>query len=67
MTKRFLRRPEVETKTGLSTSAIYEKMVAAEFPKPIPIAKRSVGWLESEVDQWIDARVRDARGEPVAA
>jgi prophage regulatory protein len=65
--KRFLRRPEVESKTGLSTSAIYAKMAANEFPKPIPLGKQSVGWLEESVDQWIDARIQAARGEPIHA
>lgn len=67
MSKRLLRRPEVESRTGLSTSAIYEKMAQSEFPKPIRISKRSVAWIESEVDCFIDQCIEAARGPKALA
>ncbi len=50
---RFLRRPEVELRTGLSRSAIYARMASGEFPRPRRIGKRAVGWLESDVELWL--------------
>jgi prophage regulatory protein len=54
MTK-ILRRPDVETATGLSRSSIYAAISLGEFPKPVRIGKRSVGWRESDILDWIDA------------
>ncbi len=59
----FLRRPAVESRTGLKRSTLYDLIAAGEFPKPIPLGKRIVGWLESEVSDWQRERVaeRDER------
>ena len=56
-TPEIKRRPEVEAKTGLSRSTIYEKMKNGTFPKPIKLGPRAVGWLETEVDAWISERI----------
>jgi prophage regulatory protein len=65
MTKQVLRRRAVEAKTGHSTSTIYEKMAAGDFPRPIKLGARAVGWLEEEVDYYIEQRLaeRDRRKE----
>lgn len=52
----LLRRPEVEQRTGLRKSAIYEQMAAGKFPQPRRISTRCVAWVASEVDVWIEAR-----------
>jgi prophage regulatory protein len=52
--KRFLRLPAVKNKTGLSGSSIYEGMAEGWFPRQIPISKNRVGWLEEEIDQFLD-------------
>ena len=57
----FLRRKQVETRTGLSRSAIYQYIKDGLFPKPVPLGPRAVGWLESEVSEWIAGRVKIAR------
>jgi prophage regulatory protein len=57
----FLRRKQVETRTGLSRSTIYQYIKDGDFPKPVPLGPRAVGWLESDVSDWIAARVRIAR------
>jgi prophage regulatory protein len=54
---RLLRRPEVENKTGLSRSAIYEGIKSGSFPEPVPISNNAVAWLCSEVDEWINQRI----------
>ena len=63
---RFLRRKEVEHVTGLGRSTIYDKMAAGEFPKPIPISGGAVGWLETEIAAWQQARIA-ARSAKAAA
>ena len=57
----FLRRPKVCEITGLKTSTLYEKIADGTFPKPIPISKRLVVWLESEVADWQAERVAEHR------
>lgn len=54
--QRTLRRPEVESVTGLKCSSIYERMAAKTFPRPIPLGGRAVGWLESEIIDWQNKR-----------
>ena len=53
----ILKRKQVQARTGISRSAIYQKMAAGEFPKSISLGPRAVGWLESSIDQWIQSRV----------
>jgi prophage regulatory protein len=49
----ILRLPEVERMSGLRRSAIYERMAEGRFPQSIPLGGRLVGWLESEIQEWI--------------
>ena len=60
--ERILRRHEVEHKTGLARSSIYELIADGKFPKPVRLTSHSVGWLASEIEAWIAERVaeRDA-------
>jgi prophage regulatory protein len=51
------RRPEVEARTGLTRSAIYELMAAGQFPRPVRISSRAVAWPRGEVDAWIRQRL----------
>lgn len=60
---RLLRREEVESRTGLSTSTLYQRMLDGKFPKPVPLGEKARGWVESEIDDWIGARIA-ARGNP---
>jgi prophage regulatory protein len=59
---RILRLREVRERTGQPTSVIYDQMSREEFPRPVPIGPRSVGWVEHEVEAWIKGRIaaRDA-------
>ena len=57
----ILRRKEVQARTGLSRSTIYLRMAQGTFPKMIPLGPRAVGWVESEVEAWLQAQVAMAR------
>jgi prophage regulatory protein len=59
VTDRILRRPEVEARIGLSRSTIYEAISQDEFPKPIRIGKRAVGWPESVIAGWLAERINE--------
>ncbi len=53
----ILRRKQVEKRVGLSRSTIYAKIAAGEFPAPIALSARVVGWLESDIIAWIESRI----------
>jgi len=61
MTTRFLRLPELMQTVGLSRSTIYEKVADGQFPKPIPLSGRAVGWLSDDVSEWIATQVKASR------
>lgn len=58
--RRFLRLPEVEQASGYRRTAIYEKMNLGEFPKSYPLGARAVGWLDEEIENWIESRIKAA-------
>jgi len=57
MSNKIIRLPEVKEKTGLSRSSIYLRMSKGDFPQSISLGERAVGWLEADVEQWLDACV----------
>lgn len=56
MTEKILRRPQVEQLVGLSRSTIYALMASGDFPKPVRIGKRAVGWPESILNDWLTSK-----------
>lgn len=54
--KRLLRMPEVCRQTGLGKSSIYRMIQSGLFPAPKRLGARTVAWLQSEVDAWIQSR-----------
>lgn len=65
----ILRRKQVELRTGLSRSTIYSKINGTRsgecdptFPKPISLGAKAVGWIESEIEDWITAQIIKSRG-----
>ena len=57
--KKLLRLPEVISRTGYKRSNIYQLMNLDDFPKSVQLGPRAVAWLSSEIDQWIDDRVKE--------
>jgi prophage regulatory protein len=55
----ILRRKQVEERTGLSRSTIYLRIQEGEFPKPINLGARAVGWLENEIEAWLTEKVEN--------
>ncbi|AXR28482.1 TPA: AlpA family transcriptional regulator [Pseudomonas aeruginosa] len=54
---KVLRLDAVVQTTGLARSTIYKLIGSGDFPRPVPLTGRSVGWIESEVHEWIKGRV----------
>jgi prophage regulatory protein len=53
---RLLRRSEAEVRTGLTRSSIYRLIDAGDFPRQRRLSPSTVGWLESEISNWISGR-----------
>ena len=62
MIKKMYRLPEVMNMTGLSRSSIYLRVSTDEFPKPVKIGRRAVGWPEDSIIAW-QAKMMDAQDE----
>lgn len=54
---RFLRLTDVKERTGLSRSTIYLEISKGTFPRNVSLGSRCVGWLESEIDAWMQTRI----------
>lgn len=66
MGEKIIRLPKVKEMVGLGTTAIYDKMKKGEFPKQIKIGRLS-GWIESEIQAWINQRITARRLAQVAS
>jgi prophage regulatory protein len=57
----ILRLPDVKRLIGLSRSTIYQLVAQGSFPKPVHLGERSVGWVQAEVEQWLQRRIETSR------
>lgn len=62
MIKKIYRLPDVMNMTGLSRSSIYLRVSTDEFPKPVKIGRRAVGWPEESIIAW-QAKMMEAQDE----
>jgi prophage regulatory protein len=56
-TESLLRLPQVQNRTGLSRSAIYQRVREGTFPPPIKLGERASAWQETAVALWISQRI----------
>ena len=62
MIRKIYRLPDVMNMTGLSRSSIYLRVSTDEFPKPVKIGRRAVGWPEDSIIAW-QAKMMEAQDE----
>jgi prophage regulatory protein len=60
MANNILRLPQVLQRTGLARSTIYQHIAEGIFPRPISLGLRAVGWLESDLEEWVAKRIADS-------
>ncbi len=53
--------PAVCNVTGMARSSLYKAIKDGQFPSAISLGCRSVGWLESDVQAWLDTRIALSR------
>ena len=61
MSTNILRLPAILARVGLSRSTIYLRISEGRFPRPISLGGRAVGWVESDVNDWIDQQIEVGR------
>ena len=61
MTHRILRLPAVMARTGLSRSTIYLRISRGAFPTPVSLGGIAVGWIEAEINDWLDRQIEASR------
>lgn len=57
----ILRLPQVKQRIGISRSAIYDAIKNGSFPDSISLGARAVGWLESDIDSWLNSRIEASK------
>ena len=55
--QKILRLPQVIERTSLRRSTIYEMMGNGSFPRPVKLNRRSNGWIEHEISDWVESRI----------
>jgi prophage regulatory protein len=59
----LLRLPQVLDRVGLRTTRLYQLIGDGAFPAPVRLGARAIAFVESEIDQWIEAQARKPRVE----
>lgn len=60
--QKILRLPQVIEMIGMSKSSIYLAISNGNFPKPIKLSERSVGWTANDIENFIERKIQESRG-----
>lgn len=67
MPDELLKLKDVEKRLNLSKSAIYSRIIHGKhgfdplFPQPIKLGEKTIRWVASEVDAYVEAQVQARR------
>ena len=53
----LLNLRDVTSRTGLSRSSIYRLIDEGDFPKAVKLGKRTLSWPDTEIEDWIQAKL----------
>lgn len=62
----LIKLREVMRRTSRSKSYIYEKIKSGDFPQQVKIGSRSVAFIESEINDWIERKIAASRSTEAA-
>jgi prophage regulatory protein len=63
----ILRISAVKIRTGFSRATIYRRIAEGEFPVQVSLGARAVGWVESEVEEWLAHRIAERDKKKLAS
>jgi prophage regulatory protein len=56
MTNEILRKPRVLAIIGLGNTSLYAAIKRGDFPAPVKLGARAVGWRRSDIENWLASR-----------
>lgn len=65
-TSKILRLKQVLTRVGISRAQLYALKKDGRFPQNFSLSGpggRAVGWLESDIDDWVASRAQQIKAE----
>tara|TARA_R110002126_G_scaffold17848_9_gene69045 strand:- start:248 stop:433 length:186 start_codon:yes stop_codon:yes gene_type:complete len=60
MTNEILRKPRVLAAIGMGNTWLYDAIAKGDFPAPVKLGARAVGWRRSDVEAWLASRTTKA-------
>ena len=66
-TDRLITAGSVIELTALPQATLYRLMGEGRFPRPVKVGRRSVRWIEREVVEWMDERIRERDRQEAAS
>ena len=55
---KVLKVRQVAEEISVSVPQVYKLASLGRFPKPIKLGERGSGWIRTEVDAWLQSRVK---------
>lgn len=62
--QKIIRSGEIRTVTGYGIAMIYRMIERGEFPKPVRLGRRAVGWRENDIAEW-QSRLSAVSGDTI--
>lgn len=60
MPEEIWRKPRVLAAIGLGKSWLHDAIKRGDFPAPLQLSARAVGWRRSDVEAWLASREQKA-------
>ena len=60
---RIIRPAELADRFGVSRQTLWRMRRRGDLPRPLQISSNVVGWRQSTVDRWLEAREAEAKGD----
>ncbi len=61
MSLKMIRLPRVLGILDASRSWLYQEIAEGRFPKPVLLGKRNVAWIEQEIFDYLEERIKQSR------
>lgn len=63
---KIIRPKQTAEKFGMALPTLWAKSKKdPDFPKPIKLSENITGWVEAEVDAYLEKKVRESREQPI--
>ena len=63
MAEVLIRPREAMRRCGIGRSTMWKLIKEGDYPKPVKITRRNIGFVEAEVDAWVRQRIAASRAD----